>query len=117
MLSCCSGITQVAKGRRVQLPARLVLCFLATLICLPSLLCVSWDHEIHLLSAATDFSLPDTTKSLGQEEGFGGLGEGEVLKQSRMMIALKHTDSPLSAKGIFFHPAWRQERNSPANYG
>lgn len=29
----------------------------------------------------------------------------------RVMVALKHTDSPLSAKGIVFRPDWRKEGN------
>lgn len=49
--------------------------------------------------------------SQGQEGDFGVQGEGEVVKQSRVMIALKHTDSPLPAKEIVFHPAWRKEGN------
>lgn len=83
-----------------------------------------WDHEVYLLSAATDSPLPAATKSLagsgcslpadvtGARRGlFDVQGEREVVKQSRVMIAFKHTDSPLLAKGIVFHPAWRKEGN------
>lgn len=54
---------------------------------------------------------PCLQMSQGQEGDFDVQGEREVVKQSRVMIALKHTDSPLLAKGIIFHPAWRKEGN------
>lgn len=55
--------------------------------------------------------VPCLQMSQGWEGDVGVQGEGEVVKQSSMMVALKHTDSPLSAKGIVFHPAWRKEGN------
>lgn len=55
-------------------------------------------------------AVPCLQMSQGQEGDFGGQGE-EVVKQSRVMIALKHSGFRLPAKGIVFHPAWRKEGN------
>lgn len=70
-------------------------CFLATLGCLPSLLCVRWDHEEYLLSAATDSALPAATKSLA--------GSGSSLpadhrgKKGTLVCRGKESDGSLEA--------------------